>query len=317
MDRLKKILIGVDFTDFSNVAMAQAKRLARWSQSDLDVLHVIDKQVASDLQKTVADSMAEVEKGLRETAQERIQALFDDDPLERRTQPTGAKAEGQDERRVHDERRISLNGNVVLGDPFTEVIRRVKKSNADLLVLGSNGTSDPQRGVGELAIRCVRKAPCRVLIVREANADPFKGVVACAKFSTVTDQVIAQSIQVARQDQAKLHIVHVYWPPWNTLHYKSPTSSSSPNYQKQYKDSLYAKLKKYIASYLDEKTDLDVSYELIEGMRPTESIINYVAKSGADLVVVGRGRRGVQDFLLGTQAERIIHHTPVAVLVVT
>ena len=316
MDRLRKIVIGVDFTDFSNVALEQAKRVSRWSQSDLDVLHVIDKQVASDLQKSVADSMAEVEKGLRETAQKRIQALFAGDPLERR-KPFGAEPPDHDERRVYDERRISLNGEVVLGDPFTEVIRRVKKSKADLLVLGSNGTSDPQRGVGELAIRCVRKAPCRVLIVRQAHAEPFKGVVACAKFSNVTDPVIAQSIQVARQDRAKLHIVHVYWPPWNTLHYKSPTSSSSPNYQKQYMDNLSAKLKNCIAAYKDEITDLDVSYELIEGMRPTESIINYVAKSGAGLVVVGRGRRGVQDFLLGTQAERIIHNSPVAVLVVT
>jgi len=257
-----------------------------------------------------------VEKGLRETAQERIQALFAGDPLERR-KPMGADSGEFDERREYDERRISLNSEVVLGDPFTEVIRRVKKSKADLLVLGSNGTSDPQRGVGELAIRCVRKAPCRVLIVREAHVEPFKGVVACAKFSNVTDPVIVQSIQVARQDHAKLHIVHVYWPPWNTLHYKSPTSSSSPNFQKQYKDSLYAKLKNYIASYKDEIKDLDVTCELIEGMRPTESIINYVEKSGAGLVVVGRGRRGMQDFLLGTQAERIIHNSPVAVLVVT
>ena len=76
MDRLKKIVVGVDFTDFSKVALEQAKRVSRWSQSDLDVLHVIDKQVASDLQKTVGDSMAEVEKGLRETAQERIRARF-------------------------------------------------------------------------------------------------------------------------------------------------------------------------------------------------------------------------------------------------
>ncbi|MCH9022106.1 MAG: universal stress protein [Planctomycetes bacterium] len=316
MDRLKKIVVGVDFTDFSKVALEQAKRVSRWSQSDLDVLHVIDKQVASDLQKTVGDSMAEVEKGLRETAQERIQALFASDPLERR-KPMGTDSGEFDERREYDERRIALNGKVVLGDPFTEVIRQVKKSKADLLVLGSNGTSDPQRGVGELAIRCVRKAPCRVLIVRQAHAEPFKGVVACAKFSSVTDPVIVQSIQVARQDHAKLHIVHVYWPPWNTLHYKSPTSSSSPNFQKQYKDSLYAKLKNYIASYKDEIKDLDVTCELIEGMRPTESIINYVEKSGAGLVVVGRGRRGMQDFLLGTQAERIIHNSPVAVLVVT
>ena len=317
MDRLSRIVIGVDFTDFSRVALEQAKRLARWSQSDLDVLHVIDKQVAGDLQKSVGDTMSQVEQGLRETAQERIQALFTGDPLERRRQPLKSRPPDQQERRVYDERRISMKAQVLVGDPFAEVLRQVSKTKADLLVLGSNGTSDPQRGVGELAIRCVRKAPCRVLIVRKAHADPFKGVVACAKFSSVTDPVIAQSIRVARQDHAKLHIVHVYWPPWNTLHYKSPTSSSSPNYQKQYKDSLYAKLKKYIATYQDEITDLDVSYKLIEGMRPTESIINYIEESGAELVVVGRGRRGVQDFLLGTQGERIIHHCPVAVLVVT
>ena len=46
-------------------------------------------------------------------------------------------------------------------------------------------------------------------------------------------------------------------------------------------------------------------------------MIEYVEEEGADLVVVGtRGRSGVKALLLGTQAERIVDHTPVSVLLI-
>ena len=82
MDRLKNIVIGVDFSEFSKIALRQAKRISRWNQSDLDVIHVVDKLVVSELQKAVDSPYQEVLQDVKKNAEERIQALFADDPLD-------------------------------------------------------------------------------------------------------------------------------------------------------------------------------------------------------------------------------------------
>jgi len=316
MDRLKNVVIGLDFSEFSQIALAQAKRIARWNQTDLHCIHVVDKLVVTDLHKALGDSYDKVAQDVRNSTTERIQALFADDPLERRKNPP-SPAGSADERRLRDERRIELKIDIVIGTPFEEVLRRVQDVNADLLMLGSNGTSNPLRGIGDLATKCVRKAACRVMIVREAHAKPFAGVIAWVDFSKSSHQVVEQAIRVAQRDKAQLHVIHAFSPPWNVLHYKSPTSSSSPDFQKQYKDNLYAKLHNYLKKHQEDIKDLNVECRLLECVRPVDTIIDYIDTTGADLVIVGtRGRTGVRALLLSTQAERIVEHSPVSVLVV-
>ena len=317
MDRLKNVVIGVDFSEFSQVALAQAKRIARWNQTDLHLIHVVDKLVVHDLQKAVGNPLAEVTEDVRKTTQERIQQLFVGDPLERRKDPPGTTTGEYAERRVRDERRIELQVDVVVGTPYEEIWNRVKQVNADLLMLGSNGTSNPLRGLGDLATRCIRKAACRVMIVRESHAKPFTGVVACVDFSSASPQVVEQAIRVARQDQAKLHVIHMFSPPWDVLHYKSPTSTSSPDFQKQYKENLFAQLEHHLLEHKEDTEGMDVDCQLIESSQPADSIIEFLDQTGADLVVVGtRGKIGLKSLLLGTQAERIIHNSPVSVLLI-
>ena len=315
MDRLRNVVIGIDFSSFSQVALAQAKRMARWNQTDLHLIHVVDKQVVSDLRRALAQPLAQVTEHVHKTTQERIQQLFSADPLERRHEPPGAKSGDFAERRVRDERRIELMVDIVVGSPYQEIVERIEDVNADLLMLGSNGASDPRQGIGDLATKCVRKAPCRVMIVREAHAKPFTGVVACVNFAEESSQVVQQAIRVAQQDNAKLHVVHMFAPPWDVLHYRSPTAASSPDFQKQYRENLYAELQQYLRDNADDIASVQVECQLTECQQPAEGIIEYVEKTAADLVVVGTRRRA-KTILLGTQAERIVQQTPVSVLVI-
>ena len=316
MDRLQNIVIGVDFSEFSQVALAQARRIARWNQSDLHFVHVVDELVVKELHKAMSHSPEKITQDILQTTQKKIDKLFAEDPLERRKDQPGSGGTEYDDRRVNDQRRIELKPEVVVGTPFEELLRQVKDANTDLLMLGSNGMNKPVGGLGDLATKCVRKAECRVMIVRESHAKPFTGIVACVDFSSTSPQVVEQAIRVARQDKAKLHVVHAFSPPWDVLHYKSPTAASSPDFQKQYRDNLYAELENYLQKHKEDIEGLDVACQLLESPRPVDSIIEYVGDTGADLVVVGtRGRTGVKALLLSTQAERIVQNTPVSVLV--
>ena len=70
MNRMKNILIGIDFSSYSQVALAQARRLVRWNQSDLHLIHVIDQYVLDELQKAMDRSEAEIEAEVKQKMNE-------------------------------------------------------------------------------------------------------------------------------------------------------------------------------------------------------------------------------------------------------
>ena len=316
MDRLNNIIVGVDFSDFSRTALEQAMRMARWNQSDLHVMHVLDKLVVKKLSKAMGGSLEELSQNILDTTRQRIQELFISEPLEQRKESPLAVPSDTQERRQSDQRRIDLKVEVVIGEPFRDIMLRVQDVHADLLVLGSNGMSDPRRGLGELATQCVRKAPCRVMVVRKSQVEPFSDVLAYVDFSDSSAKVVEQAIRVAGQDKARLHLAHMFMPPWNILHYKSPTAAGSPDFQKQYRENLLGQLKKYLQKHEDDTKDLRVECQLVEGPRPLDGIIDYAQKNSVDLVLVGTcGKTGMKEKILGTLAERIVNHAPVSVLV--
>jgi nucleotide-binding universal stress UspA family protein len=61
---------------------------------------------------------------------------------------------------------------------------------------------------------------------------------------------------------------------------------------------------------------IDVALAVAVG-KPAEEIVRRAAECGADLIVMGtHGRGAAQRWLMGSTTERVLHHSPVPVLVV-
>jgi nucleotide-binding universal stress UspA family protein len=209
---------------------------------------------------------------------------------------------------------VSAHVDAVTGTPFLEILRRVRDNSADLLVLGSNGSSDPSKGAGVLATKCVRKAATKVLLVRADHAEPFKIVVACTDFSESSHRVIEQAIRVAQQDGASLRLVHVFSPPRKGANY---VPRPSPEDQQHHSDSLSERMQVALQPFESEIRALQVETNVVDSVRESDGIVQFMADSAADLVVVGtRGRTGMRAILLGTVAERIVRESPCSVLAV-
>lgn len=295
MDSLKNIVVGVDFSCFSRCALKQASRIAGWNQAKMHALHVVDTSMVNHLKefwgckRALIGSQDAVEK-IRNAAQ---------------TQLEQAVAQVED---------VSLDAEAITGTPFLELLRRVRDHSADLLVLGSNGSSDPTKGAGVLATKCVRKAATKVLLVRADHAEPFKNVVACVDFSESSHRVIEQAIRVAQQDGASLHLLHVCSPPWKKANYVPKPSTED---QQQHSDSLNERLQETLQPFEREMRELRIATNVVENARESDGIVQFIGDSAADLVVVGtRGRTGMRAILLGTVAERIVRESPCSVLAV-
>ena len=295
MDCLKNIVVGVDFSPFSRCALKQAVRIAGWNQATMHALHVVDTSMVNHLKEFWNCKRALI------GSQDALERIRD-------------SAQTQLEETVGKVQDVSCHADAITGTPFVELLRRVNRTSADLLVLGSNGSSDPSKGAGVLATKCVRKAATKVLLVRADHAGPFKKVVACVDFSESSHRVVEQAIRVAQQDGALLHVLHVSLAPWKGADYVPAPSALD---EQQHSDSLRERVQAALHPFENEMRALQVETNVVENARESDGIVQFIESSEADLVVVGtRGRTGMRAILLGTVAERIVRESPCSVLAV-
>jgi nucleotide-binding universal stress UspA family protein len=290
----QSIVVGVDFTPCSTVALTQAMRIAERSRATVQAVHVIEALVVMDLEEALSPHQADVREGLVRDAREAWHGLTGDVP--------GASA---------------LELEVEIGSPLAAILRRVRERSADLLVLGTHGTSPPDRGAGTLATACVRKASASVLLIRDQHLGPFGSVVACVDFSATSRRALEQAVRMAAHDGAALHVLHVFHAPWHRLHYRAPTPQVSPDYQKQYRDGLRRRLQAFCEPFLPEMAKLATHYELFDYPGHGAGISEFVRQLDGALVVLGtRGRTNLRDLLLGSTAERVVRDAPCSILAV-
>jgi nucleotide-binding universal stress UspA family protein len=295
MSAWRSIVLGVDFTPCSAAALRQAIRIAEGSRARLEVVHVLETLVVTDLEEALAPhQQGDLRAGLVNDARKAWRDFT-------------AGVEGAS----------ALELQIEIDTPTGAVLRRVKASRADLLVLGTHGTSRLDRGAGTLATACVRHAEASVLLVREQHGQPFRSVVACVDFSPTSRRALEAAVRMALLDRATLHVLHVFDAPWHRLHYRAPTPQAAPDYQKQYRDALQRSLESFSAPLLGETGRLDVRHELFDYQGHGAGITEFVTSVGGDLVVLGtRGRTNLRDLLLGSTAERVLRDAPCSILAV-
>jgi len=82
---------------------------------------------------------------------------------------------------------------------------------------------------------------------------------------------------------------------------------------------LFAAARKYLADVESRLSSegISVKTEAIEGNRPGETIIDYAQKNGIALIVIAtHGYTGFKKLLLGSVATRVLHESPVPVLLI-
>lgn len=289
MDTLKSIVVGVDFTPGSAVALAQAVRMGAWNRATVRAVHVIDTVVAMDLQDALSAMQRGIVDGLMSGAQRAWKEFAAGVP--------GAAG-------VACEVRVDNRVVGVLG----------AAKGADLLIVSAFGAK-PDLGLGTVAGGCVRHAMSRVLLLRDTQSGPFKCVVACVDFSETSLRALDDAARLATQDGAALHILHVFEAPWTRLSYEGPAAAAA--LQKEYRDGLERRLREFAATLGRGLDYLKPVYAVADDQGHRTGIVEYARRVNADLIVMGtRGRTNLRDVLLGSTAERTLRQSPCSVLAV-
>jgi nucleotide-binding universal stress UspA family protein len=136
-----------------------------------------------------------------------------------------------------------------------------------------------------------------------------KHILACVDFSEQSTRALAEVGQYARDHGSNVTLIHItdpraFIPPQEVLEPESPRDVNAH--------------REALESLRDEHLkDIDVSIAVVEDHAPARAICEYAADHGIDLIVVGsHGRGGMERWLIGSVAERVVRHAPVNVYVV-
>jgi len=170
--RLKKVLVGCDFSPDSKLAFNYGLSLAQEYQAELYLTHVIKptehiELKSSDYINVIPGNYVhwrtsdyfEMQKKVTQETQEKIKALRSG--LERQLYYM-----------IPEECLNWCTPHTILlaGEPYKELIKYAKAQEIDMIVLGIRGhTLLEKLLVGSTTDRVIRQAPCPVLVVRPMN----------------------------------------------------------------------------------------------------------------------------------------------------
>lgn len=150
MEQIKKILVPIDFSDYSKNALKYAAQFAKQFNAKIYLIYVVEPMIypADFSMGQVAIPSTDID--LHSRAEEELKKLSKD----------------------------IVNGNshveilIKTGKPFVEIIEAASANDIDLIIIATHGHTGVEHLLfGSTAEKVVRKAPCPVLTLRE----PVKG----------------------------------------------------------------------------------------------------------------------------------------------
>jgi nucleotide-binding universal stress UspA family protein len=273
---MKKIIIPVDFSDHSEYALKTAAKLAKKHDAELLVLHMLEM---SDIMLTTSEGFQSQKAAFfLQIAEQKLEGFLKKDYL-------------------NDLKVTSIIKHFKV---FSEVNDVALKNDADLIVMGSHGSSGmAEFFVGSNTERVVRNANIPVLVVKNNVSDVNFNVVAFAcSFSEETIKPYLNAVKLFDKIDAKFYLVHVNLPNDRFM-------SSLEIEQKAV--NFFTKAERNLTKMKDVYYVCDYTVE--------DGVLNCANKIGADLIIVPtHGRKGLAHFFEGSIGEDVANHSTLPVM---
>ncbi len=144
--KLKKVLVPIDFSDYSKSALNYAADFAKKFNAGIILIYVVEPVIYPPDFSMGQIAIPSINTEWDMKAKEELDKL--------------AKTEIPD--------AITVNTVVKTGKPFMEIIETASEEDVDMIIIASHGHSGMEHILfGSTAEKVVRKAPCSVLTVKD------------------------------------------------------------------------------------------------------------------------------------------------------
>ncbi len=275
---IKKILIPIDFSETSMLAIEHAGFTAQLFKAELVLLHVVEKHweqfsiVAPELRVSPpSDLMNAIEKKLGEVA-------------------------------ITIRSKYGVKSTTVLstGNIFNEILSISKEQSVDLVVMGTHGTSGfVEFFIGSNTFKMVTQSDCPIISVQvHSEKLGFKEILLPIDDSAHSRQKVNHAIVLAKHFASKIHILGL-------------ADSDDETERKKFEIKL-GQIEEYI-----KKCDLPYSRKTVDGKNQAKTSYDYAKSINADLIVIMTDQdENITGRLMGTYAQQIINHSKIPVMTI-
>jgi nucleotide-binding universal stress UspA family protein len=210
-----------------------------------------------------------------------------------------------------------------LGQPASQILERAASLPADLIVMGTHGTSGFEHLVlGSVTEKVLRRARCPVLTVppraQATSRLPFRRLLCAIDFSESSLAALQFAVSLAEESDAALTLLHVLEWPWEEP--QPPTIEGLP-FERGF---ALAEFRRYCERSARDRLESLVPDSLRLSQRPVTrlrngkpytQVLHVAAEERTDLIVVGvRGRNPIDVTLFGSTTNQVVRRATCPVL---
>lgn len=275
----KKILIPIDFSETSKIALEHAAQICEKFDSKLYLLHVYTSFNMSVLPNVDAVSYQPDEEEIKSAITDEMNVI------------------GQ---KFQEKYNIGYQIELRQGSISKEISRAAEEAKADMIVMGTHGVSGFEEFfLGSNAYRTVTSAKVPVLTV-QGHADPcgYDRIVVPIDSSTHTRDKVSQVIALAKKFNSRVFIA----------------GTITEEHEEEIK--IFRLKIKQIEEYLDHLDILHES-ELIHGDDVAKMTLKFAKDKKANLIAIMTEQEPSTGLFMGPYAQQVVNHSKVPVLSVT
>jgi nucleotide-binding universal stress UspA family protein len=276
----KKIIVPIDFSQTSKVALRAAADQAAHSKATLLVLHVLPVLIGGRFLPNTS---------LRKTAQHDLQVLCQ-----------------------KYARHVQHKFFIDEGSAFQVICKTAESERADVIMMSTHGyTGYKHTLLGSTTERVIRYAPCPTFVIGAHIRSPratFKNILVPVDFSRSTKPLIKFTQKFAKAYNARISLLHVVELPL----YPPQEGPSMDSLKKEMQIQARRKIKT-LAKSIPAKMLGSVNIRVGDAF---DEIAAEGRSKKSDLILIStHGYTGIQHMLLGSTTEKVLRSSPCPVLV--
>lgn len=279
---VKNILVPVDFSATSLVALDYAVYMAKLNKATVTLVHTVESLYGNTLPENyyvnAVNNAAVYEKELFQKAKEHLETL-------------ATKTEKKS--------KVKIAAVVGTGWVKEHIIETAKKIKADIIVMGTHGVRGFREFIiGSNTFRVINEAQCPVLSVQKPVKTPtFKNILMAFRDKPHSREKVNYAIKMAEIYKAKINVLGI------------DTEETKPHFRKIELEA--DQIKRII-----EKKGIKCEVKVKSSGYISDKVLRYATKVKADLIVImaDMDKMNISEYFMGPFSQQIVNHSTKPIL---
>jgi nucleotide-binding universal stress UspA family protein len=297
-----KILLPIDFSEYSEMALRQCARLVRQLSATVELVNVREPVMLTAPEAVLVSpaTAAVLEEAAEASSREQLARTVDE---------------------LRSAGLVATASSHQGAPPSKVIVELARVRGSDLIVMGTHGRRGFERALlGSVVERVLRHAPCPVLSVGPPSAGAelheVRRILVPVDFSENSDHALRFALEFGRLLGAEVEVVHVWdRPSW----FDNQLTIVCDGEKRVLGELIHENTTRDLELFAREATSSSFSppaCRLLSG-NPARELLVEIEGGRYDLIVLGtQGRGGLGHLLLGSMAEKLVRFSSKPVITV-